>query len=202
MSLAHVWLGKTLKHVKVDRMHKQLNWSLFPLFCISKNKRQGGAICRKFAYQPTQSYHVATLDAPRIKSILLQEKGKSWTKRLQQQLCMKTITQSFYWTGWIQLPSKQIPHKLPCSSSVLDNRPYTFWSDWIHMNFPFPSLLHLKRTRPVSWHGRGRLEVTFELVMKMTIFFRCDCPRYHWSMKTLSFMQKWEEKMRFGSVLT
>ena len=25
----------------------------------------------------------------------------------------------------------------------------------------FPSLLHLKRTRPVSWHGRGRLEVTF-----------------------------------------
>ena len=34
------------------------------------------------------------------------------------------------------------------------------WYCWSLLNSSF-SLFHLKRTRPVSWHGRGRLEVTF-----------------------------------------
>ena len=71
-------------------------------------------------------------------------------------------------------------------------------SNWI---LNFSSLLHLKRTRPVSWHGRGRLEVKFTVGDQVEKLFRCGCPPFPSSRKIPSFVQKWEEKMRFCSVL-
>ena len=176
-------------------MHNQLNWSIFPLFCIPENKRQGAEQCVEICIPAT------------LQRRLLQESETSCSKKkknLGHSDCCEW-KQSPVFTGLGEyscqiISSKQISYKLPCSSSVLDNWQYTFWSDWTP---PPPAYCTWNGLAPSRGTAEEDLRWLSQLGTKLKIYWlRCDCPRYHWSMKTLFFMQKWEEKMRFGSVLT